>query len=89
MYFTEFKLRPTDLIDHALVETYCTVNICNTEDCENQKEIHNITIPVKDGFFPEIDNGRLESNSVSWLAQGTRRGTISVELENSKKVNTG
>lgn len=72
------------------MKTYCTVNICDTEDCEYQKESHNITIPVEDGLFPRSDNttGIFESRSVSWLQHGARRGIISVQLQNSKQVHS-
>ena len=66
------------------METYCTVKFCDTEDCENQKESHDIAISVKDGTFPD-DTG-IFTNEAIWALQGTRRGTLSVELQNTKQV---
>ena len=71
------------------------VKICNRDDCENQRESHNITIPVKKGLFPKNDNGVItnnndtsecDPNSVTWAPEKLRRGTVSVQLLNSKQV---
>ena len=59
------------------METSCTVKICNTEDCENQEELHDIIIPIKDGLF---------ANELIWSQQGTQRGALSVQLQNTKQV---
>ena len=58
------------------------------KDCENQKESHNINIPLKHGFFPEESNttSDLQSRSVTWSREGTRRGIVEVTLQNSGQV---
>lgn len=66
------------------METYCTVEICNIEDCENQTESYVVTIPVEDGLFPD-DTG-IFTNEAVWAQQGTKRGTLSVKLRNTKQV---
>ena len=69
------------------METSCTVKICNTEDCENQEELHDIIIPIKDGLFGNTTG--ILTNELIWSKQGIRQGTLSVQLQNSEQVYMG
>lgn len=86
----EFKIKPSVTIDITAVKTYCIVNICNKEDCENQGESHNITVPIKKGLFSNNKKGdtpiSCDSNSVTWEIQGKQRVIVSVQLQNSRQV---
>ena len=101
-YTVVFNLKPSSIYDVA-GQTYCAVNTCNVKNCKNMGESCNITIPVKDGLFPEIEDGNTlnmnnktdnnsidscESKSVIWTPQGTQRGLLSVQLVNSRQVAT-
>ena len=73
------------------METYCSVTTCNRENCGNQEQLcsFDITIPIKDGTFPMIEEGNNTGNltkSVTWSQQGTQRGIVLVQLQNSKQV---
>ena len=69
------------------METSCTVKICNTEDCKNQEELHDIIIPIKDGLFGNTTG--ILTNELIWSKQGIRQGTLSVQLQNSEQVYMG
>ena len=66
------------------METSCTVKICNTEDCENQEELHDIIIPIKDGLFGNTTG--ILTNELIWSQQGTQQGALLVQLQNTKQV---
>ena len=92
MHTADFKLKPQNSIDVTAVETHCTVKTCDEGDCVDQGRLcsFGIKIPIKDGSFPEIEDGNnTESNSVIWSKQGIRQGTLSVQLQNSEQVYMG
>ena len=95
----EFKLQPKSSISNRVVETDCTVETCNTEDCENQGESHSISIPLKRGVFLESKDKNIpftitnsnnasecDSRSLRWSLLGARRGMLSVRQQNSRQV---
>ena len=80
----EFIIKPSIKIDLAAVETYCTVNVCNREDCKNQGESHNVTIPIRKGVFSSSKPGC--DSTVTWQPKGPQRVIVSVRLQNSGQV---
>ena len=82
----EFKIKPISTIDLTAVETHCIVNICNREDCENQRESHNVTIPIRKGIFSNEEDGSCDPYSVTWEIRDPQRVIMSVELQNFKQV---
>lgn len=51
----EFKVRPSS-VKNTSVETNCSIEICNNEDCLSQGTTCILRVPVTDGLFLKCKN---------------------------------
>ena len=71
------------------METNCTIVIDRTDN-NYRPRVSNVRIPVKNGLFPDENSTNntdiFRVDSVVWSQQGSKRGVVSVQLDNSKPV---